>query len=56
MHCWNSIPSCQRGHRAEQEEQTESYDSQAMHYLSYVLYPLVVGGAIYQLVYSSHRR
>ena len=29
---------------------------QAMTYLSYVLYPLVLGGAVYSLLYVSHKR
>ena len=46
----------QRGERLKAEEQTEAYDSEAMKYLSYVLYPLVIAGAVYQLVYSSYKR
>ena len=46
----------QRGERLEVEQQTEMYDSEAMGYLSYILYPLVAAGAVYQLVYSSYKR
>ena len=46
----------QRGERLEVERQTEKFDSEAMSYLSYILYPLVVAGAVYQLVYSSYKR
>ena len=31
------------------------YDQEAMRYLSYVLYPLVIGYAIYSLMYKSHK-
>ena len=34
---------------------TKEYDAQAMRYLSYALYPLVIGYAIYALVYESHK-
>ena len=46
----------QRGERLEVEQQTEMYDSEAMGYLSYILYPLVIAGAVYQLLYSSYKR
>ena len=35
----------QRGEKLEAEKQTESYDSEAMKKLSYVLIPLVIGEA-----------
>jgi len=38
------------------EAKTEEYDSLSMKYLSYILYPLCLGGAFYSLYYSSHRR
>ncbi len=52
------VPLChaQRGTRLDSEKATDSYDSEAMQYLSYLLYPLVVAGAVYQLVYSSYKR
>jgi len=34
---------------------TKEYDIIAMRYLSYVIYPLIVGYAIYSLVYNEHR-
>ena len=34
---------------------TKQYDAEAMRYLSYALYPLVIGYAIYALLYESHR-
>uniref|UniRef100_A0A182JZM6 Lipid scramblase CLPTM1L n=1 Tax=Anopheles christyi TaxID=43041 RepID=A0A182JZM6_9DIPT len=38
-----------------QENDTLLLDKQAMQYLSYVLYPLCVGGAIYSLLYLPHK-
>jgi hypothetical protein len=37
------------------EQETLELDRQGMKYLSYVLYPLVVGYAIYSLVYHPHK-
>ncbi len=37
------------------EEATEEYDSLAMKYLSYILYPLCIGGAGYSLLYTPHK-
>lgn len=52
----NGVPRLNFGQSANQEEaETEQYDSLSMKYLSYVLYPLCVGGAIYSLFYTSHR-
>ena len=34
---------------------TDQYDAEAMRYLSYALYPLVGGYAIYSLIYNTHR-
>ncbi|XP_026471333.1 cleft lip and palate transmembrane protein 1-like protein [Ctenocephalides felis] len=38
-----------------EEKRTEDVDAQAMKYLSYVLYPLCVCGAIYSLIYQPHK-
>ncbi|KDD74795.1 Cleft lip and palate transmembrane protein 1, partial [Helicosporidium sp. ATCC 50920] len=35
--------------------QTDKYDAEAMRYLSYALYPLVLGYAVYALVYETHK-
>lgn len=37
------------------ETKTKQYDKEATRYLSYVLYPLIVGYAIYSLVYKTHK-
>jgi len=37
------------------ESETAKYDRQAMQYLSYALYPLLVGYTIYSLVYNEHK-
>ncbi|RWS12276.1 cleft lip and palate transmembrane protein 1-like protein [Dinothrombium tinctorium] len=42
--------------RSQAEKETDAYDSKFMKYLSlYVLYPLVVLGAIYSLLYTQHK-
>ena len=46
----------QFGQQLASEQQTDSYDSQAMKQLSYILIPLVIGGAIYSLMYLSYKR
>ncbi|XP_049819937.1 cleft lip and palate transmembrane protein 1-like protein [Aethina tumida] len=38
------------------EKKTRQYDEQCMKYLSYLLYPLCVGAAMYSLLYQSHKR
>jgi hypothetical protein len=51
-------PSLSLGDQAsktESERSTEAFDSQSMKYLSYVLYPLCLGGAIYSLLYTPHK-
>ncbi|CAG2118319.1 unnamed protein product, partial [Medioppia subpectinata] len=42
--------------RTEAEKKTDSYDSTFMKYLSlYVLTPLVIGGAVYSILYTQHK-
>lgn len=38
------------------EQLTKAVDREAMRYLSYVLYPLCVCGAVYSLIYQPHKR
>lgn len=37
------------------EMRTREYDAESMRYLSYLLYPIVIGGAIYSLLYQPHK-
>ncbi|XP_012272791.1 cleft lip and palate transmembrane protein 1-like protein [Orussus abietinus] len=37
------------------ERKTREFDAESMRYLSYVLYPLISGGAIYSLLYQPHK-
>ncbi|NXG31984.1 CLP1L protein, partial [Dromaius novaehollandiae] len=48
---WQGIrPKIQFGTYNDSEKKTEEYDTQAMKYLSYLLYPLCIGGAGYSLL------
>ncbi|EDV25935.1 uncharacterized protein TRIADDRAFT_24450 [Trichoplax adhaerens] len=49
------LPSIQFGQRSKAEQESESYDLEAIRYLSYFLYPLVLIGAIYCLIYNSYK-
>uniref|UniRef100_A0A672HNU3 Lipid scramblase CLPTM1L n=1 Tax=Salarias fasciatus TaxID=181472 RepID=A0A672HNU3_SALFA len=40
----------------ESERRTEEYDTLAMKYLSYLLYPLCIGGAVYALIFLRYKR
>lgn len=41
--------------QSKAEQDTEAYDSESMKYLSYILYPLCLGGAVYSLLYTPHK-
>ncbi|KAJ8415749.1 hypothetical protein AAFF_G00403060 [Aldrovandia affinis] len=43
------------GNSSESEKRTEEHDTQAMKYLSFLLYPLCFGGAIYSLIYVKYK-
>uniref|UniRef100_A0A7N5KAY4 Lipid scramblase CLPTM1L n=1 Tax=Ailuropoda melanoleuca TaxID=9646 RepID=A0A7N5KAY4_AILME len=54
---WRGLrPEFQFGTYSESERKTEEYDTQAMKYLSYLLYPVCVGGAVYSLLNIKHKR
>ena len=38
------------------EAKTREFDTECLRYLSYLLYPLIIGGAIYSLLYQPHKR
>lgn len=49
------VPKFEFGETSEEEKKTELYDAQSMKYLSFLLYPLCAGGAIYSLLYMPHK-
>eukprot|EP00118_Oscarella_pearsei_P001954 m.8995 g.8995 ORF g.8995 m.8995 type:complete len:531 (+) comp21015_c0_seq1:75-1667(+) len=49
------IPNLKLGSVTDVEKETEKWDSEAMKYLSYILYPLLIVGAIYSLVYVKYK-
>lgn len=53
---WTSWrPQIEFGAVSAEETKTQKLDSQGMRYLSYLLYPLCIWGAIYSLLYQSYR-
>lgn len=53
---WKGLkPSFLFGKLDESERRTEEYDTLAMKYLSYLLYPLCIGGAVYALVFLRYK-
>lgn len=38
------------------EMRTRAVDAEAMQYLSYILYPICICGAVYSLIYQPHKR
>ncbi|XP_067267532.1 lipid scramblase CLPTM1L [Chanodichthys erythropterus] len=53
---WRGLtPTFLFGKLDESEKRTEHYDTLAMKYLSYLLYPLCVGGAVYALVFVKYK-
>uniref|UniRef100_A0A0R3RZJ6 Lipid scramblase CLPTM1L n=1 Tax=Elaeophora elaphi TaxID=1147741 RepID=A0A0R3RZJ6_9BILA len=49
------IPHFRFGTSSAAEIETESFDSEAMKYLTFLLIPLCIGGAIYSLAYIPHK-
>ena len=41
--------------QSKAEQDTNAYDTESLKYLSYILYPLCVGGAAYSLLYTPHK-
>lgn len=53
---WNGLkPVVTFGETSDKEKETQQFDTQAMKYLSYVLYPLCLAGAVYSLLYMPHK-
>ncbi|GJQ79412.1 hypothetical protein Trydic_g16271 [Trypoxylus dichotomus] len=52
---WNGISFNTAIKETEEEARTRQYDEESMRYLSYVLYPLCMLGAIYSLIYQPHK-
>ncbi|XP_060084173.1 lipid scramblase CLPTM1L-like [Ylistrum balloti] len=53
---WRGIrPRFDIGKTSDQEKETAAFDSEAMKYLSYVLLPLCLCGAVYSLFYTPHK-
>ncbi|XP_057684663.1 lipid scramblase CLPTM1L [Corythoichthys intestinalis] len=53
---WKGVkPTFRFGKLDESERRTGEYDTQAMKYLSYLLYPLCLGGALYALIFLRYK-
>ncbi|XP_032228354.2 cleft lip and palate transmembrane protein 1-like protein [Nematostella vectensis] len=48
-------PTWKFGERSTQEKQTDEFDGEALYYLKYVMYPLVVASAVYSLLYHPQK-
>merc|ERR1711972_676942 len=55
LHVSISLSGIKFGEDSKVEANTAELDSVAMRYLSWVLYPLLTGGAIYSLLYTPHK-
>merc|ERR1719245_3025963 len=55
LHVSISLKGLSFGEDSKVEANTAELDSVAMKYLSWVLYPLCIGGAVYSLIYTPHR-
>lgn len=53
---WRGIRFDTTVKETEAEAKTRQYDQESMRYLSYILYPLCIAGAIYSLIYQPHKR
>ncbi|XP_021962765.1 cleft lip and palate transmembrane protein 1-like protein [Folsomia candida] len=50
-----SLPRLCFGKFTESEMATAKHDVESMQYLSYIMYPLCLGGAVYSLLYTPHK-
>ncbi|XP_020892943.1 cleft lip and palate transmembrane protein 1-like protein isoform X2 [Exaiptasia diaphana] len=48
-------PLIQFGERSSQEKETDSFDDEALYYLKYLIYPLVLASAVYSLIYQPQK-
>jgi len=55
LHVSISLSGLSFGEDSKVEANTAELDSVAMKYLSWVLYPLCLGGAVYSLIYTPHK-
>ena len=55
LHVTVSLSGLRVGEDSKVEADTAELDSVAMKYLSWVLYPLCLGGAVYSLIYTPHK-
>merc|ERR1712112_680225 len=55
LHVTVSMSGIKFGEDSKVEANTAELDSVAMKYLSWVLYPLCIGGAMYSLLYTPHK-
>ena len=49
------VPTFKQAASSQEERESNEYDAIAMRKLSYLLYPIVVCGAVYSLVYNTHK-
>ena len=49
------LPAIKFGVASDKEQETENIDSEAMKYLSYVIWPICLIGAVYSLLYVPHK-
>ncbi|KAJ8924931.1 hypothetical protein NQ315_001094 [Exocentrus adspersus] len=52
---WKGLKFNSNRTETSEEKRTREYDEECMRYLSYILYPLCVGAAIYSLLYQPHK-
>ncbi|KAG5887915.1 hypothetical protein JTB14_003012 [Gonioctena quinquepunctata] len=52
---WRGLKFDKDRKESNDEKKTREYDEECMKYLSYLLYPLCIGSAVYSLLYQPHR-